>query len=73
MMVPTLSETPVKNWTRRPLENPLIYQYSFEGADDFVGTTNKPMSRLQQWHHQIELATLTGSVSSGQTVSISIL
>ena len=68
----TSSESQVANWVREPLENPTIYEYNGEANDDFVGTTNKQTNVLRQWHHQIETATLAGTVTSGQTVSVSI-
>jgi RHS repeat-associated protein len=68
----TNSEAPVGNWTRNPLESPVVTTYPGESVQNFVGTSNKPTQVARQWCGFRSTATITGTATPGNIVGIRV-
>lgn len=63
---------PVLYSKQSPAENPTFYKYSGQVAQDFLGSSNRPMQVYQSIGNQLVLATIGGAKTSGDTLNITV-
>ncbi len=63
---------PVLNYIQSPLEVPQYYQYPGQSAADFTGSSNRPVNVYRSLGNQVILATIGGTKTTGDTVTITV-